>query len=93
MEAEDDSPAPFGMFPQNTISKPCGREKPLPRHSAMTRVMAECLGSGFSLPHGFDIVFWGNIPNGAGLSSSASIELVTAVILKECHELEADMLP
>lgn len=55
-------------------------------------VMAECLGSGFSLPHGFDIVFWGNIPNGAGLSSSASIELVTAVILKECHELEADML-
>lgn len=29
-------------------------------------VMAECLGSGFSLPHGFDIVFWGNIPNGAG---------------------------
>lgn len=46
----------------------------------------------FSLPHGFDIVFWGNIPNGAGLSSSASIELVTAVILKECHELKADML-
>ena len=49
-------------------------------------------GQRFSLPHGFDIVFWGNIPNGAGLSSSASIELVTAVILKECHELEADML-
>ncbi|OIK21270.1 galactokinase [Bacillus amyloliquefaciens] len=55
-------------------------------------VMAECLGSGFSLPHGFDIVFLGNIPNGAGLSSSASIELVTAVILKECHGLDADML-
>ncbi|WP_166242420.1 galactokinase [Paenibacillus turpanensis] len=26
---------------------------------------------------GFDILYWGNIPNGAGLSSSASIEVVT----------------
>lgn len=30
---------------------------------------------------GFDMLFFGNIPNGAGLSSSASIELVTAVAL------------
>lgn len=30
---------------------------------------------------GFDMLFLGNIPNGAGLSSSASIELVTAVAL------------
>ncbi len=29
---------------------------------------------------GFDIVYYGNIPNGAGLSSSASIELVTCVV-------------
>lgn len=28
---------------------------------------------------GFDILFHGNIPNGAGLSSSASIEMVTAI--------------
>lgn len=30
---------------------------------------------------GADLVFWGNVPNGAGLSSSASIELVTALAL------------
>lgn len=33
---------------------------------------------GFRVP-GLDLLFWGNIPNGAGLSSSASIEMVTAV--------------
>lgn len=32
---------------------------------------------------GFDMYFSGDIPNGAGLSSSASIELVTAVALDE----------
>jgi len=35
---------------------------------------------GFSMK-GFDMLFSGNIPNGAGLSSSASIEVVTAVAL------------
>ncbi|MFN2379121.1 MAG: galactokinase, partial [Bacteroidales bacterium] len=35
---------------------------------------------GISLP-GLDMLFWGDIPNGAGLSSSASIEMVTAVAL------------
>ncbi|MBT2713615.1 hypothetical protein J7E23_12240 [Pseudomonas sp. ISL-88] len=35
---------------------------------------------------------WANYPNGAGLSSSASIELVTAVILKQSYHLQADML-
>lgn len=32
---------------------------------------------------GFDMLFSGNIPNGAGLSSSASIEVVTAVALDD----------
>lgn len=31
---------------------------------------------------GFDVLYHGNIPNGAGLSSSASIELLTAVFLQ-----------
>ncbi len=34
------------------------------------------------LAHGFDAYYYGNIPNGAGLSSSASIEVVTAVMAK-----------
>ena len=38
--------------------------------------------AGYSLAHGLDIVFYGNIPNGAGLSSSASIEVLMATIIK-----------
>lgn len=37
---------------------------------------------GYTLPHGLDIVFYGTIPNGAGLSSSASIEVLMATIIK-----------
>lgn len=37
---------------------------------------------GMALSHGFDIVFYGNIPNGSGLSSSASIEVLMGYVLK-----------
>ncbi|WP_214741997.1 galactokinase [Exiguobacterium sp. s48] len=37
--------------------------------------------------HGFDFLLAGNIPNGAGLSSSASLELVTAFMLNEVYGL------
>ncbi|NQT78657.1 MAG: galactokinase [Bacteroidetes bacterium] len=40
---------------------------------------------------GLDLYFSGNIPAGAGLSSSASIELVTAVALNELYECGFDM--
>jgi galactokinase len=48
--------------------------------------------AGFSIDTGFDIMFYGNIPNGAGLSSSASIELVTCVALKTLFQLDIDMI-
>ncbi|MBM7551459.1 galactokinase [Thalassobacillus pellis] len=48
--------------------------------------------AGYKLEHGFDVAFYGNIPNGAGLSSSASIELATAVLLKELYGLDVDMV-
>ncbi len=32
---------------------------------------------------GLEMLFWGDVPNGAGLSSSASIEMVTAVALND----------
>mgnify|MGYP001625403007 CR=1 FL=1 len=38
---------------------------------------------GYRLDHGLDILIWGNIPNGSGLSSSASLEVLTGVILKD----------
>lgn len=43
---------------------------------------------GFHFDHGFDLVIWGNIPNGSGLSSSASLEVLTGVILKDMFGLE-----
>lgn len=42
--------------------------------------------------HGFDILFYGNIPNGAGLSSSASLELAMSVVLQEVFQLEVSMV-
>ena len=47
---------------------------------------------GLDVNMGFDIMFIGNIPNGAGLSSSASIELVTSVALRELFQLNIEML-
>lgn len=38
---------------------------------------------GYQLESGFDMVIWGNIPNGSGLSSSASLEVLTGVILTD----------
>lgn len=37
---------------------------------------------------GFDMVIWGNIPNGSGLSSSASLEVLTGVILTDLFEIK-----
>lgn len=41
---------------------------------------------------GADILFYGEIPNGAGLSSSASIELVTGVLLDGLFNLNIDRI-
>ncbi len=38
---------------------------------------------GYKLAHGLDILIYGNIPNGSGLSSSASLEVLTGIILKD----------
>lgn len=47
---------------------------------------------GFSISSGMDILFYGDIPNGAGLSSSASIEMATGVVLEELFDLEIERL-
>lgn len=44
---------------------------------------------GHKIPCGFDIVIYGNIPNGSGLSSSASLEVLTGLILKDQFGFEA----
>lgn len=44
------------------------------------------------LPTGFDLYVYGTIPNGASLSSSASLELLTGVIVRELFELDIPQL-
>ncbi len=45
---------------------------------------------GHKIDKGFDVVIDGNIPNGAGLSSSASLELLIAVMLDKLFNLNID---
>lgn len=47
---------------------------------------------GFNIDKGMDIVYYGTIPNGAGLSSSASIEVLTGFILRDMFNLDLDMI-
>ena len=47
---------------------------------------------GFEIPCGLIILIEGNIPNGAGLSSSASLEVLTGTILKETFQLPISKL-
>lgn len=43
---------------------------------------------GHHLPCGVDFLIYGNIPNGSGLSSSASLEVLTGVMLKDLFGFE-----
>ncbi|MCM3620170.1 galactokinase [Sutcliffiella horikoshii] len=55
-------------------------------------VIREFVKNGHDSDAGLDVLFFGNIPNGAGLSSSASIELVTSVLLKALFSLQVEMV-
>ncbi|MFC6175388.1 galactokinase [Companilactobacillus huachuanensis] len=48
--------------------------------------------AGYNIDHGFEIYFHGNLPDGAGLSSSASIELLMGNILNDAFYLGIDQL-
>lgn len=48
--------------------------------------------AGHACSHGFDIVINGTLPGGSGLSSSASIEVLTAVILNDAFGFGLDMV-
>lgn len=47
---------------------------------------------GYHIDYGMDILIYGNIPNGSGLSSSASLEILTGYILKDLFQLEVDLI-
>lgn len=46
-------------------------------------VMWAFIKRGYTLPCGMDILIYGDIPNGSGLSSSASLEVLTGLMLKD----------
>lgn len=48
--------------------------------------------AGHKASHGFDILVYGTLPNGSGLSSSASIEVLTALILNDAFDFGLDMV-
>lgn len=48
-------------------------------------VIAQWVKNGKSFDSGADILIWGNVPGGAGLSSSAALEVVTGVAINEVY--------
>ncbi|WP_028609366.1 galactokinase [Paenibacillus harenae] len=53
-------------------------------------IVNELQQSGVAFKNGYDLLYHGEIPNGSGLSSSASIEVVTAYALLTLEGLPAD---
>ncbi len=58
-----------------------------------------CLGvidifikQGYAIDRGVDFYCFGDIPSGAGLSSSASLEVLTGKVLKELFNIDIDMI-
>ena len=47
---------------------------------------------GYKLPSGLDIAIYGDIPNGSGLSSSASLEVLTGLVLKDMFDFDLSMV-
>lgn len=55
-------------------------------------VMEQFEKMGFEIKTGFDAYVYGTIPNGSGLSSSASLELLVSQILKELNGYDISMI-
>jgi galactokinase len=49
------------------------------------------LNKGYKIENGMDVLYYGNIPNASGLSSSASLEVLTGFILKNLFALEVSL--
>jgi galactokinase len=47
---------------------------------------------GLNFENGFDVYYFGEIPNGSGLSSSASLEVLTAFAIREMFDFEISLV-
>ena len=57
-----------------------------------TGVLQDMIGKGLQVTSGLNILIYGTLPNSAGLSSSASLEVLMATVLKEEFNFEISML-
>ncbi len=55
-------------------------------------VIKTITGRGYTIPHGLNILIFGNIPINSGLSSSASIEILIATILNNLFDLNIPVI-
>jgi galactokinase len=68
------------------LNKPIGKEWV----NYQIGVFAQFLKKGLTFDSGADMLIWGNVPNGAGLSSSAALEVVTAVAVNDTWNFGID---
>jgi galactokinase len=54
--------------------------------------IAQFIKRGLNLPSGVDILIYGDVPGGAGLSSSAALEVVTAVAINDLFAFNIDQV-
>ena len=69
--------------------------EPNPMHDWANYVKGMCkmfIDNGHEILHGLNITVWGNITNGAGLSSSASLEMLIATIINHIYEFNISPL-
>ncbi len=55
-------------------------------------VLKVLMDAGYPVTSGMDILYFGNIPNSSGLSSSASIEVLTAYVARELFGFAIDFI-
>jgi galactokinase len=68
------------------LNKPIGKEWV----NYQIGVFAQFMKKGLTFDSGADILIYGNVPNGAGLSSSAALEVVTAVAVNDTWNFGID---
>ena len=75
-------------IPVELLNQPVGREWV----NYPIGVFAQFIKRGVAFEHGADLLFYGDVPNGAGLSSSAALEMVTATAVNETWQFCVDRL-
>lgn len=68
------------------LNKPIGREWV----NYPIGVFAQFMKKGLTFENGADLLFYGDVPTGAGLSSSAALEIVTCVALNDQYNFGID---